>query len=126
LSAKKADELRAKAHAALDAQLSKRLGKFSDRSQVSIDELEQAACDCAQAVGGSLLGGLLETDSWQSALDKATEWPCPFCGRAAQRAVSARGESLDDETTLRTRTGPVPWRAPAFHCRRCRRRFSPR
>jgi len=126
LSQARADALRAQAHAVLDAQLRERLGKLSDRSQVSIDELEETVCACTRQVGESLLGGLLQPDAWRTSLEGAESWPCPDCGHAARRLRSPEDKPLDEETTLQTRTGPVPWHAPVFHCRRCRRRFSPR
>lgn len=126
LSQARAEALRAQAHAVLDAQLRERLGNLSDRSRVSIDELEETVCACVRQVGESLLGGLLQPEAWRTSLDRAGSWPCPDCGQAAQRLRSPEGKPLAEEAALQTRTGPVPWSAPVFHCQRCRRRFSPR
>jgi len=126
LSPEKADALRARAHAVLDAQLRERLGSLRDRSQASMEELEKTVCECVREVGGSLLGGLMELDSWRTALEGAQQWPCPTCGQSSRRASLADGASVVEEETLQTGTGPVPWRGPVFLCRRCRRRFSPR
>lgn len=126
LSQARAGELRALAHAVLDAQLRERLGKLADHSRVSIGELEEMVCACVRQVGKSLLGGLLQPEAWRTSLDRAGSWPCPDCGQAAQRLRSPEGKPLAEEAALQTRTGPVPWSAPVFRCQRCRRRFSPR
>lgn len=110
----------------LDEKLDGRLESLKDKARVTADELEGMVKDCLEEVGQWLLGKLLEFEPWIQDAEKATHWTCPGCGNDGPRAQDQEGQPLFEELELNTTIGPVPWRAPLFSCRSCRRFFSPR
>lgn len=125
LPRERAEALRKLAHAALDEQLAPQLTHLQSTSHVTAEKLERLVQDCVHSVGRSVLGKLLESEAWIAATQDTARAACPSCGQMSPRARNPQNELLFDEMTLETLVGPVPWRAPLFHCPTCRRFFSP-
>jgi hypothetical protein len=81
---------------------------------------------CVDEVGQSLLEKLLQFEPWLTEIQDRTHAECPHCGQLCTRAQDKEGQDLDEDVTLETVLGPVPWRMPLFDCNRCRLFFSPR
>lgn len=125
LTPQDAQRLRALAHAALDEHLDPQLAKLQQTTRVTAEGLERQVRDCVQALGCSVLGRLLEAETWVDPAQDTARAACPTCGQMSPRARDAQDQPLSDTMTLQTLLGPVPWQAPLYSCPACRRFFSP-
>ena len=126
MSQTRAEEIRRAAHAALDEKLKDPLNNLKSTTHVSEEKLERMVKGCMDEVSQSVLGKLLELEPWLEEILDRTHTQCPDCATICERACGKDGQLLYEDVTLETVFGPVPWRAPLFDCRRCRRFFSPR
>lgn len=114
------------AHRALDETVRKRLQPLKSTTHVTAERLERIVKSCVDETGQLMLGEMLHLEPWFEKMKTATHAACPECETIGERARGKDGELLWEDVQLETILGPVPWHAPLFNCRRCRRFFSPR
>lgn len=125
MTKKRAEEIRRDARAILDEKLRQQLDTLQDRCRVTEEELEVMVKTCVEEVGQDVLGRLLAFEEWVEEAENVTHCACPTCRLSCPRKVGEDGEREFEDFTLETTLGPVPWRAPLFYCKECRRSFSP-
>lgn len=125
LTEQKAEELRQEARDAVDEKLKARLETFKDRTRVTEEELEGMVKECVEEVGQQVLAKLLEFEPWIEDAHNATHWVCPSCGEECPRAEDKHGTAIFEDMEPKTTLGTVPWHAPLFSCKSCRRFLSP-